>query len=109
MASSEAFRAVGASDQLPGNWVNPYYLKDEKLRIAVARVGSALYAFDDIYHSVNGPCPLSAGLLTGTIIMSQCDGAKFDLTTGAVVDGPATSPLTTYEVHEADGQIQVKV
>jgi Rieske Fe-S protein len=40
---------------------------------------------------------------------ARCDGAKWDLTTGAVLDGPATSPLTTYEVREADGQIQVKV
>jgi 3-phenylpropionate/trans-cinnamate dioxygenase ferredoxin subunit len=102
------FRSVGPADELPDNWVNPYYLAEQKLRVGVARVGTSLYAFDDLYQSVNGPCPLSAGLLTGTVIMSQCDGTRFDLTTGAVIDGPATAPLTMYEVADIDGQIHVK-
>lgn len=42
-----------------------------KQRVPVVRVGSAVYAFDDIYESANGRCPLSAGLLDGTVIMSQ--------------------------------------
>jgi 3-phenylpropionate/trans-cinnamate dioxygenase ferredoxin component len=107
--TTDQFRALGPSGDLPDNWVNPYYLEDRKLRVGVARVGDQLFAFDDLYQSTNGPCPLSAGLLTGTVIMSQCDGSKFDLTTGAVLDGPAIAALTTYEVHEADGQIRVKV
>ena len=38
-------------------------------------------------------CPLSGGLLTGTTLMCQCHGSRFDLTTGAVLNGPATEPL----------------
>lgn len=45
--------------------------------------------------------PLSAGLLTGTTIMCQCHGSQFDVTTGAVLRGPATDGLGTYEVHAA--------
>lgn len=107
--ATATFRPLGPSDDLPDNWANPYYLADLKLRVGVARVGAGLYAFDDIYQSVNGPCPLSAGLLDGLRIMSQCDGSRFDLTTGQVERGPATEPLTTYEVREVDGRIEVRV
>ena len=106
---TDDFRPLGPSADLPDNWVLPYYLSDEKRRVAVARVGSDLYAFDDMYQSLNGPCPLSSGLLEGTVIMSQCDGTRFDLTTGAVVDGPGTTPLTMHTAREADSQIMINL
>jgi nitrite reductase/ring-hydroxylating ferredoxin subunit len=40
--------------------------------------------------------------------MCQCHGSRFDITTGAVMNGPATQPLHTYEVSEVDGNIQVR-
>jgi 3-phenylpropionate/trans-cinnamate dioxygenase ferredoxin component len=72
--------------------------------VSVARVGGKLYAFDDIYEG----CPLSGGLLTGTTLMSQHDGSQFDVTTGAVLRGPAKAALRTYEVREQNGKIQVR-
>jgi nitrite reductase/ring-hydroxylating ferredoxin subunit len=100
---------LGPSEDLDDQWVNPYYLADRKLRIGVARIGPTLYAFDDIHQTEHGPCPLSAGLLKGATIMSQCDGTTFDLATGAVLSGPGTSNLVTYPVHEADGNITVRL
>jgi 3-phenylpropionate/trans-cinnamate dioxygenase ferredoxin component len=41
--------------------------------------------------------------------MCQCHGSRFDITTGAVVNGPATEPLTIYEVQEIDGDIQIRM
>ena len=99
------FRTVGDGGKLPDGWVNPYYLEDRKHRISVARVGDDLYAFDDLYAGL----PLSAGLLEGAVIMSQGDGSQFDLRDGSVVRGPASSPLTTYDVEEVEGQIRVRV
>jgi 3-phenylpropionate/trans-cinnamate dioxygenase ferredoxin component len=58
--------------------------------------------------SVAQACPLSGGLLTGTTIMCQCHGSRFDIATGAVIDGPATEPLNVYEVGEVDGRIQLR-
>ena len=53
-------------------------------------------------------CPLSSGLLTGTTLTCQCHGSQFDVTTGAVLRGPATDALRTCEAREVDGQIQVR-
>jgi 3-phenylpropionate/trans-cinnamate dioxygenase ferredoxin component len=94
--------------EVADNRVIPFYLEDVKARISVARVDGRLYAFDDICTCTDEGCPLSGGLLTGTTITCQCHGSRFDIATGAVVSGPATKALRTYEVQEdADGvQIQ---
>lgn len=101
------FRTLDDAGNLPDNYVNPYYLEDLKRRVSVAKVGGKLYAFDDL--CTHEQCPLSAGLLTGTTLMCQCHGSKFDVTTGAVLRGPAEKPLATYEVRVQDGAIQVRV
>ena len=53
-------------------------------------------------------CPLSGGLLAGTTIMCQCHGSRFHITTGAVINGPATDALRMYEVQEVEGSIQIR-
>jgi len=105
---ADAFRTVGPGDAIPDDFVVPYYLDDRKLRISVARVGGGLYAFDDLCTCAEQSCPLSGGLLEGTTIMCQCHGSRFDVTTGAVVSGPATEALTMYEIQEADGDVRVR-
>ena len=105
--SKSEFRSLGKADQLPDSYVNPYYLEDLKRRVSVARVGGSLYAFDDL--CTHDGVPLSAGLLTGTTLMCQCDASQFNVTNGAVLRGPATAALATYDVREQDGEIQVRV
>lgn len=68
-----------------------------------------LYAFDDLCTCAEQTCPLSGGLLTGTTLMCQCHGSRFDITTGTAINGPATTPLITYDVREVDGEIQIRV
>ena len=103
--SNTAFRTLDDAGKLRENDVNPYYVEDLKRRVSVARVGGKLFAFDDIYEGY----PLSAGLLTGTTLMSQYDGSQFDIKTGVVLRGPATAALQTYDVREQDSKIQVRV
>ena len=105
---SEQFRTLGPGDGIPNDFVVPYYLDDLKRRISVARVDDRLYAFDDLCTCAEKPCPLSGGLLTGTTLMCQCHGSRFDVTTGAVINGPAVEPLNVYEVQEVDGEIQIR-
>jgi nitrite reductase/ring-hydroxylating ferredoxin subunit len=106
--ATAAFRTVGPAAAIPNNFVAPYYLDDRKLRISVARVGDRLYAFDDLCTCADQACPLSGGLLTGATLMCQCHGSRFDVTTGAVINGPATEPLNVYDVQEAAGDIQIR-
>jgi 3-phenylpropionate/trans-cinnamate dioxygenase ferredoxin subunit len=103
------FRIVGRSAAIPDGLVVPFYLQDRKLRISVARVASCLYAFDDLCRCGGRPCPLSGGLFTGSTLMCQCHGSRFDVTTGAVISGPATEPLKVYDVEDRDGDVQVRV
>jgi 3-phenylpropionate/trans-cinnamate dioxygenase ferredoxin component len=107
---TDGFRAVGPADAIPNEFVVPYYLDDRKLRISIARVEDRLYAFDDLCTCADADqaCPLSGGLLTGTTIMCQCHGSRFDIRTGAVINGPATERLNLYEVQDVEGSIQIR-
>ena len=105
--ATDTVRPVGPGNAIPNGYVVPYYLPDRKVRISVARVDDRLYAFDDLCTCGAEACPLSGGLLAGTTIMCQCHGSRFDITTGVVINGPATEPLDIYEVQEVEGSIRV--
>ena len=106
--TTETVRTVGRADAIRNDFVVPYYLHDLQRRISVARVDDGLYAFDDLCTCADRACPLSGGLLTGTTLMCQCHGSRFDIATGAVINGPATDALNVYEVHEVDGDVQIR-
>ena len=106
--ATAAFRTVGRADAVADGAVEPYYLGDRKLRVSIARVDGRLYAFDDLCTCASPACPLSSGLLTGTTVMCQCHGSRFDLATGAAITGPATEALRVYEVQEIAGELQIR-
>lgn len=106
--AADTLRTVAPVDAILDDFVVPYYLDDRKLRISVARVDGRLYAFDDLCTCADRSCPLSGGLLTGTTIMCQCHGSRFDITTGAVINGPATDALNVYEVQDIEGSIRIR-
>src|SRR5262245_7996536 len=106
--ATDAFRSVGPGDAIPNDFVVAYYLDDRKQRIAIARVNDRLYAFDDLCTCSREPCPLSGGLLAGTTIMCQCHGSRFDITSGNVIQGPATAALYVYEVQEVEGSVRIR-
>ena len=107
--AADPFRTIDTSDAIANDAVVPFYLGDRKLRISIARVDGRLYAFEDLCTCTGEPCPLSGGLLSGTTIMCQCHGSRFDIPTGAVVNGPATEALQVHEVQEVEGTIQVRL
>jgi len=74
--------------------------------LAVAHVDDRWYAFDDAcpHHD----CPLADGYLDGTTIECDCHGSMFDLTTGAVLRGPATTAIAVYPVSVREGRLVVE-
>jgi nitrite reductase/ring-hydroxylating ferredoxin subunit len=69
--------------------------------VTVAAAGDRLYAFDDACTHMG--CSLAAGELDGTTVTCACHGSQFDVTTGAVLRGPATRPVRSRAV-EVQGQ-----
>ena len=107
--NTDTFRTLGLTESIPNDFVVPFYLEDLKRRISIARVDQRFYAFDDLCTCADQACPLSGGLLTGTTVMCQCHGSRFDITTGAVINGPATAALKRYMVQEEEGAVRVHV
>ncbi len=71
--------------------------------VAVAMLGGTLHAFDDTCPHAG--CSLAEGELDGQTVICPCHMATFDVTTGAVVDGPAPSAVVTWSVTVADGAL----
>ncbi len=105
----DAFRRICSADSITEGLVVPHYLDDVKRRIAIVRVDGRLYAFDDLCTCGGETCPLSGGLLEGQTIMCQCHGSRFDIATGSVVNGPATTALNLYAVKEVERVVQISL
>ncbi len=76
-------------------------------RIAIARVGDALYGFGDT--CTHRGCSLAKGDLEATIVTCPCHGSQFDVTTGDVVRGPALEPVRSYPVQLEGREVRVEV
>lgn len=75
-------------------------------RIAVANENGTFYAFDDACTHLQ--CSLAEGNLEETTVICPCHGAEFDVTSGAVLQGPARGPLATYETRVEGGALEVE-
>ena len=76
---------VGSSKDVAAGKMRAF--KVEGTPVNVANVGGHLYAFDDTCTHTG--CSLAAGMLYGTTVTCPCHGSQFDVTSGAVLRGPA--------------------
>ena len=60
-------------------------------KVSVTSLDGHLYAFDDTCTHMG--CSLAMGKLDGTTVTCHCHGSQFDVTSGAVLRGPATRPV----------------
>lgn len=74
--------------------------------IAVANVAGTFYAFDDTCTHLQ--CSLAEGDLEEATVICPCHGSEFDVTNGAVLQGPARDPVETYETRIEGGSLEVK-
>jgi 3-phenylpropionate/trans-cinnamate dioxygenase ferredoxin subunit len=68
----------------------------EGTKVNVASAGGKLYAFDDTCTHTG--CSLAKGNLDGTTVTCACHGSQFDVTSGAVIRGPARRPVRSRSV-----------
>jgi nitrite reductase/ring-hydroxylating ferredoxin subunit len=74
-------------------------------KIAVARVGGRRYAFQDACTHLQ--CSLSSGDLEDTTVVCPCHLGRFDITTGAVLEGPPPAPLRTWRARVVQGRVEL--
>ncbi|HEY8224566.1 MAG TPA: Rieske (2Fe-2S) protein [Pyrinomonadaceae bacterium] len=71
------------------------------IKVNVASAGGHLHAFDDT--CTHRGCSLAKGKLDGTTVTCPCHGSQFDVTSGAVLRGPAQRPVRS-RVVQVDGE-----
>ncbi|WP_157749861.1 Rieske (2Fe-2S) protein [Microbacterium sp. TPU 3598] len=98
--------AVTQSTSVSLGKVVPFRVSGAAAVVSIARTADALYAFAE--QCPHDRAPLSDGLLTRRFIMCPAEGSLFDLASGAVVAGPASTSLVVFEVWERDGTIFIR-
>ena len=64
--------------------------------VNVSNANGHLYAFDDTFTHMG--CSLADGELDGTTVTCACHDSQFDVTSGAVLRGPAQRPVRSRRV-----------
>ena len=95
---------VGDVEAVPSGEMRVFEVSGSKLN--VTNVGGRLFAFEDTCTHMG--CSLANGQLDGTVVTCACHGSQFDVTSGAVLRGPAQRPVRSVPVSVEDGQIVVE-
>ena len=77
------------------------------VKVAVANVDGTFHAFGNV--CTHRQCPLSKGELEETTVTCPCHGSQFDVTSGAVLQGPAQDPVASYPTRVQGDALQVEV
>ncbi len=75
--------------------------------LLLARRGGRIHALADTCAHLGGP--LSEGKLEGNCVTCPWHGSRFDLASGAVVNGPSVFPQPRLDARVRDGQIEVRM
>ena len=73
--------------------------------VCLVRTCEEVFAIND--ECTHAEVPLSEGEVDACAIECWLHGSRFDLRSGAVLNPPATSPVMTFAVRVADGDVQV--
>lgn len=99
------FTPVGRNSEIGEGEIASYEVGGT--RIAVTRVAGQFHAFDDT--CTHQQCSLADGEIEGTTITCPCHGSQFDVTSGSVLNPPATEPVKTYTARVEGEELQVEV
>ena len=76
-------------------------------KVNVANASGRLYAFDDTCTHTG--CSLANGELAGTTVTCACHGSQFDVTSGAVLRGPAQRPVRSHVLQVEHDELLAEV
>ena len=85
---------IGSSEDVIAGQMRAYDVAGTKVTVANAK--GHLYAFDDTCTHLG--CSLAKGRLEGTTVTCPCHGSQFDVTSGALLRGPAQRPVRSRSV-----------
>lgn len=75
--------------------------------VLLLRRGGVIHAVHD--RCSHRGCSLSEGELDGDVITCPCHGSRFDVTSGMVLRGPATTSQPCLEARESAGTVEVRL
>ncbi len=103
--AADEFVSVARAEDLGEAAMRAFDVRDTK--IAIANVGGAFHAFDDT--CTHAGCSLAEGDLEETTVTCRCHGSQFDVSSGAVLRGPAREPVETHETRVEDDNLKIRV
>lgn len=74
-------------------------------RVALANVEGTFHAIDNT--CTHRGCSLADGVLEEATVRCACHGSRFDVTTGALLNGPAEEPVRSYPVRVVGDEVQI--
>jgi len=106
-----------AFDRGPDDWTEALHadaLDDSKplavqvgdTPVMLVRVGDDVHALHD--RCSHRGCSLATGEIADGAVTCPCHGSRFDLHTGAVLQGPATAPQPVLDTRTRAGHVQVR-
>src|SRR5215216_1762900 len=98
------FVTVAGMDELEAGEMRAFGVRG--IEVAVANVDGAFHAFDDT--CTHAGCSLAGGDLEETTVICPCHGSEFDVSNGAVLQGPAREPVETYETRVEGDNLEIK-
>ena len=99
MASKVTLVRIGSSKDVGVGQMRVFDVAGTKVNVSNA--DGHLYAFDDT--CTHRGCSLAKGRLDGTTLTCACHGSQFDVTSGAVLRGPAARPVRS-RVVQVEGE-----
>jgi nitrite reductase/ring-hydroxylating ferredoxin subunit/uncharacterized membrane protein len=106
-----------AFEHPPGDWVEVMdeaeLLEDKPVAVTAKGAKVMLVRSDGAIRAVAATCPhlagpLNKGKIDGDTVTCPWHGSVFSLVDGHLINGPATAPITSYEVRVTNGRIGVR-
>ena len=99
------FVRVGAAAEVAEEAMRVFEVSGAKVN--VSKTAGGFYGIDDTCTHLR--CSLANGRLEGTTVTCACHGSQFDVTSGAVLRGPAQSPVRSWSVEVRGDELFAEV